>query len=172
MFIFRSKKTCPRCLPPNQWSTGAIACPVQVLLSRDTLGLWVVSPFLKGGHLNKTAFVCKKAERNGYQASNSACFMRPNPICSDIEICVLAYCIKIFIQLSFKKKAYVLIEKNHSSCSTCMFGSTVQGLLFRASKFQPKRRKFAREHVTPPLWEILLQYCCVTSLFKEVNLLL
>lgn len=44
---------------------------------------------------------------------------------------------KIFIQLSFKKEAYFLIEKNHSSCSTYNFRSAVQGLLFRVFKFNP-----------------------------------
>lgn len=59
---------------------------------------------------------------------------------------------KISIQLNFKKKSYVLIEKkNHNSCSMCNFRSAVQGPLSGAFKFQPKWKKFAREQETPPL---------------------
>lgn len=63
---------------------------------------------------------------------------------------VLVYCMKTFIQLNFKKGENLLTEKNHSNCSMYNFRNSVQGLLFRAFKFQPKWRKFARKHVTPP----------------------
>lgn len=115
------------------------------LLTRATLRLWT------GGHLNKTTFLfCQKAGRNGYQASNNTCSIGPNPICADTEIYLLVYCMKIVVQLHFKKKADVLTERKHRS-SMYNYRSILQGLLFRAFTFQPKWRKFVGEYVAPPL---------------------
>lgn len=49
---------------------------------------------------------------------------------------------EIVIQLNSKKKAYVLTEKKHSSCSLYNCGSAIQRLLFKGFQFQLKWRKF------------------------------
>lgn len=115
-----------------------MAYPALVLLTRDTLRLWMGSSFLKGGHLSKIAFLFARKQKE------MAITQVTVPATQDlihyvvIQKYVLAYRMKIFIQLSFKQKAYVLTEKNHSSCSMYNLRNAVQGFLLRAFKFQPK----------------------------------
>lgn len=65
---------------------------------------------------------------------------------------------EVVIQLNFKKKAYVLPEEKHSSCSVYNCRTALQRLLLKGFRFQLKWRKF----VTPLLGETPLQCFCVT----------
>lgn len=63
IFIFINEESYPRNLPQHQRPTGPMKCPVQVLLTRFTLRLWMGCPFLKGGQLNKTVFLFARKQR-------------------------------------------------------------------------------------------------------------
>lgn len=65
---------------------------------------------------------------------------------SDVEIHVLVFCMRTFIQLNFERRANVLTEKNNSICSVYNFRNAVQGLLFRASNFNPNGENLLELH--------------------------